>query len=82
MRGGRCEPSERVPAFENKYEAAAVTCPICHKPASAEPVNPWRPFCSERCKLADLGQWFAGRYAIPADREPEAGEPPEPPARQ
>ena len=34
----------------------------------------WRPFCSERCKLADLGQWFAGRYSIPADSDPE--EPP------
>lgn len=55
-------------------------CPICHKPASAEPANPWRPFCSERCKLADLGQWFAGRYAIPADPDPETpAEPPEPP---
>jgi hypothetical protein len=33
----------------------------------AEAAPRWRPFCSERCKLADLGQWFAGRYSIPAD---------------
>lgn len=42
----------------------------------------YRPFCSERCKLADLGQWFSGRYAIPADPEPEAPPPDEPDTRQ
>ena len=29
--------------------------------------NPWRPFCSERCKLIDLGDWAAERHAIPGD---------------
>jgi uncharacterized protein len=49
----------------------AAACPNCNKPA---PENPWRPFCSERCKMADLGQWFAGRYAIPEEEpEPPAG---------
>lgn len=41
-------------------------CPQCRQPASLEPENAFRPFCSERCKLLDLGEWFAGRYAIPA----------------
>ena len=27
--------------------------------------NPYRPFCSERCKLIDLGQWATGAYRIP-----------------
>ena len=27
--------------------------------------NPWRPFCSERCKLIDLGDWIEERYRIP-----------------
>ncbi|KAF0808944.1 DNA gyrase inhibitor [Alcanivorax sp. S71-1-4] len=31
--------------------------------------NPWRPFCSERCKLIDLGDWAAERHAIPAEPE-------------
>lgn len=42
-------------------------CPQCSKPAGLETENRWRPFCSERCKMADLGNWFAGRYAIPDD---------------
>jgi endogenous inhibitor of DNA gyrase (YacG/DUF329 family) len=29
------------------------------------PENPYRPFCSERCKLIDLGQWAAESYRIP-----------------
>jgi endogenous inhibitor of DNA gyrase (YacG/DUF329 family) len=27
--------------------------------------NPFRPFCSERCKLLDLGNWLSGAYSIP-----------------
>jgi len=30
-----------------------------------QPVEPsWRPFCGERCKLLDLGNWVAGRYRV------------------
>jgi endogenous inhibitor of DNA gyrase (YacG/DUF329 family) len=30
------------------------------------PVDPrWRPFCSERCKMIDLGRWLSGDYRIP-----------------
>ena len=53
-----------------------MTCPQCGKPAPAGADARWRPFCSERCKLSDLGQWFAGRYSIPADTDP-AEPPPE-----
>jgi endogenous inhibitor of DNA gyrase (YacG/DUF329 family) len=42
-------------------------CPGCGKAAAIDAANPWRPFCSERCKTLDLGDWFAGRYSIPAD---------------
>jgi len=63
-----------VPAFEYKHAAAAVTseapCPNCGKPAGASADNPFRPFCSERCKFADLGAWFTDRYRIPEDPEP------------
>ena len=40
-------------------------CPQCRQAASLDASNRFRPFCSERCKLLDLGEWFAGRYAIP-----------------
>jgi endogenous inhibitor of DNA gyrase (YacG/DUF329 family) len=31
-------------------------------------LNPGFPFCSERCRLLDLGKWFDGQYRIPGDR--------------
>lgn len=38
-------------------------CPICQKLAETAG-NPHLPFCSERCKLLDLGRWAAGDYRI------------------
>lgn len=49
-------------------------CRQCGKPAALDPSNPWRPFCSERCKTLDLGDWFSGRYAIPAETADEFSE--------
>ena len=46
-------------------------CPQCRQPASLDPANRFRPFCSERCKLLDLGEWFAGRYSIPTAQDDE-----------
>jgi endogenous inhibitor of DNA gyrase (YacG/DUF329 family) len=39
----------------------------------------WRPFCSERCKMADLGRWLSGDYRVPGppDRDGEPGTPAE-----
>lgn len=54
-------------------------CPHCHKPALLEPANHWRPFCSERCKLIDLGEWMSGRFSIPAEPEDPAADPDSPP---
>ena len=42
-----------------------VRCPTCRKTSEWEG-NPSRPFCSERCKLLDLGKWLQGDYRIPA----------------
>jgi endogenous inhibitor of DNA gyrase (YacG/DUF329 family) len=55
---------------------AIVDCPVCGDKSVFSPANRWRPFCSERCKLIDLGQWATDSYAIPADPpDPEqAGE--------
>lgn len=44
-----------------------VDCPVCSRRTEFSPANRWRPFCSERCKLIDLGQWANDRYAIPGD---------------
>ncbi|MFO1318530.1 MAG: DNA gyrase inhibitor YacG [Burkholderiales bacterium] len=44
-----------------------VRCPQCSGPAIFGPSNPWRPFCSHRCKLIDLGEWATGGYRIPVE---------------
>ena len=41
-----------------------VVCPVCRKDTAWEG-NPFRPFCSERCKLVDLGAWADEKYSIP-----------------
>jgi uncharacterized protein len=47
-------------------------CVLCRR----RPVDPvFRPFCSERCKLIDLGRWADGAYGVPGapvDAEPPA----------
>ncbi|HJW51652.1 MAG TPA: DNA gyrase inhibitor YacG [Burkholderiaceae bacterium] len=52
---------------------ATVPCPTCSAPVPWSPQNRYRPFCSERCKLIDLGAWASDRYAID-DNAAEAGE--------
>lgn len=44
-----------------------VRCPTCDRPVEWSEKFPWRPFCSERCKLIDLGAWAAGKHAIPGE---------------
>jgi endogenous inhibitor of DNA gyrase (YacG/DUF329 family) len=46
--------------------ATTVRCPICRSPVVFEE-NPFRPFCSERCKLIDLGAWAGEKYRIPGE---------------
>ena len=51
----------------------AIPCPHCHRP------TPWldndhRPFCSERCRLIDLGAWIEESYRVADAPLPEAAE--------
>jgi len=41
-----------------------VPCPRCGAQAPFAPANPWRPFCSERCKMIDLGAWASESYRV------------------
>lgn len=45
--------------------AATVDCPTCGKKVEWTPKNPFRPFCSERCKQIDLGAWAEEKYTVP-----------------
>lgn len=42
-----------------------VRCPHCKKLVPFDKSNPFRPFCSERCKLIDLGEWASDENVIP-----------------
>jgi endogenous inhibitor of DNA gyrase (YacG/DUF329 family) len=50
-----------------------VACPSCGKNVRWEPASRYRPFCSERCKTLDLGDWATERYRIPDETPPDAG---------
>ncbi len=53
-----------------------VRCPNCGGDALWAPENPWRPFCSERCKQIDLGAWASESYCIAGQvSDDEAGVP-------
>ncbi|HJT89466.1 MAG TPA: DNA gyrase inhibitor YacG [Bryobacteraceae bacterium] len=47
-----------------------MKCPICKKEVVAD--NPEFPFCSERCRIIDLGNWSAEKYVISSPVKPEA----------
>lgn len=55
-----------------------VPCPRCGVLSPYAPENPWRPFCTERCRMIDLGNWASEAYRVPVPIEPppdaESGE--------
>lgn len=44
-----------------------IQCPNCQKPVEWSNQFPFRPFCSERCRMIDLGSWADNSYAIPVN---------------
>jgi len=56
-----------------KKSSRSVRCPTCRKIVLAR--DPEFPFCSERCRLIDLGKWASGGYAISTPlNDPETGD--------
>lgn len=51
---------------ENQFKKQ-IKCPRCGHLTSFESANPFRPFCSKRCKLIDLGAWADESYKIPLE---------------
>ncbi len=45
-----------------------IKCPVCKKDAKWDD-NPFRPFCSERCRLIDLGKWASEDYRIAGEKK-------------
>ncbi len=48
-----------------------VRCPGCGGPSLFGPGNPYRPFCSERCKNLDFGAWASEAYRVGVKPEPQ-----------
>ncbi|MGV3741221.1 MAG: DNA gyrase inhibitor YacG [Burkholderiaceae bacterium] len=59
--------------------ATVVDCPTCGKKVEWSDKNPFRPFCSQRCKQIDLGAWAEEKYVIPGSQttDDESKEPPQ-----
>lgn len=50
---------------------SSARCPICAGEAAPRRDNPTFPFCSERCRLIDLGNWLGETYRIPTRESPD-----------
>jgi hypothetical protein len=60
-----------------------MKCPICRQevdPASLGRPGSAFPFCSDRCRLIDLGRWLDGRYQVPVREEDDAIDESTPPS--
>lgn len=44
-----------------------IACPTCGKEHTWTPENAFRPFCCERCKLIDLGDWATEKHRVAGD---------------
>lgn len=60
-----------------KNTLTQVPCPTCSKPVVWGKASPWRPFCSERCRLIDLGEWLEEKNAISEPIDENRGYPAE-----
>ncbi|MDR9405629.1 MAG: DNA gyrase inhibitor YacG [Spiribacter sp.] len=49
---------------------SVVSCPQCGESVPWSEASPFRPFCSKRCRLIDLGEWIDERNAIPGEPVP------------
>jgi hypothetical protein len=61
------EPSAR-PATATRI----VSCPQCGGDSIYAPSNPYRPFCSQRCKNIDFGAWADESFRVPENTDPDA----------
>lgn len=57
----------------------AARCPVCRKPVAPRGANRAFPFCSDRCRLVDLGRWLDGEYRIPGERAGDGAAGPDSP---
>jgi uncharacterized protein len=57
---------------------ATVKCPTCGRSIEWSDQSPFRPFCSERCRVIDLGAWLSEKHVIPSNETGTQEAPDEP----
>jgi len=67
-------PSIQTASKGPRSSATRLRCPTCGRDFERQS-SPFAPFCSERCKLIDLGNWFDERYRVPGEGVPESDDP-------
>jgi uncharacterized protein len=74
-----CRSRFVVSLIEVKVRREFMKCPMCGKPTKWKD-NPDRPFCSERCRVIDLGKWASEDYRVetPLKDSDDKAEPPQP----
>ena len=58
-------------------DSRIVRCPACGGESVYAASNPYRPFCSARCKNNDFGAWATERYRVAPEEQPQSDEPPD-----
>ena len=53
------------------FKPRQVRCPACAGTSLYSPSNPYRPFCSARCKGVDLGAWASEEFKLPDETPPD-----------
>lgn len=54
------------PSHDSQHDASKpLVCRVCHR--EFDPTAATAPFCSDRCRMADLGKWLSGDYRISRD---------------
>ncbi len=56
-------------------KSVTVSCPTCGKTVRWIEANRDRPFCGERCRLIDLGEWAAEKYRVAGEPAPTPDDP-------
>ena len=65
-------PAGTLPAPRGSVWGVYIDCPICRSVLPEAPEDfEFRPFCSQRCKLVDLGNWLGEKYRISRPLRPE-----------
>jgi endogenous inhibitor of DNA gyrase (YacG/DUF329 family) len=61
--------------MENSEPKRQIKCPQCGRLTVYSKENSFRPFCSERCRLLDLGAWASEEYKVPTKEHADFAHP-------